>query len=261
MRGRCRDVDGVWEHSAVTTSRPAANIEPIMGGKLQKATPTQHPEVPPKMPRCCLSSLHLPKKIHTGDMSSDIQDLVLGNAWREVYAALVRRHEQFGLIIGVPGVDGLGGRPRPLLDKFESGLDERVCQWSPHFFGTYAGKDKHAGLALHLQVMPTLVPLPLCFCHTMRVIIPNGFPYIQTPIHVSLCVVPRPKEWMPQEQDRIVELAVGAAVIKDFTNTTHLEHIDAKLFPVAVRRYALRKELLADYVGKGMRLPSLRTRD
>ena len=57
-------------------------------------------------------------------------------------------------------------------------------------------------------------------------------------------------EWLLQERERIVELAVGADTVTDFANTMGLGHMDQKMFLAAVRCYAVWKELVADYAGK-----------
>ena len=54
-------------------------------------------------------------------------------------------------------------------------------------------------------------------------------------------------EWLLQEQERIVELAVGADTVTEFANVMGLGHMDQDTFLTAVRCYALRRELLADY--------------
>ena len=57
-------------------------------------------------------------------------------------------------------------------------------------------------------------------------------------------------ELLVQEQERIVELAVGADTVTEFANAMGLGHMDQDTFLAAVRCYAIRKELVADYAGK-----------
>ena len=57
-------------------------------------------------------------------------------------------------------------------------------------------------------------------------------------------------EWLLQEQERIVEMAVGADTVTEFANIMGLGHMDQDTFLPAVRCYAIRKELLADYAPK-----------
>ena len=57
-------------------------------------------------------------------------------------------------------------------------------------------------------------------------------------------------EWLLQEQERIVKLAVGAHTVTEFANAMGLGHMDQDMFLAAVRSYAVRKELVADYAGK-----------
>ena len=57
-------------------------------------------------------------------------------------------------------------------------------------------------------------------------------------------------EWLLQEQEQIVEMLVRADTVTEFANIMGLGHMDRDTFLAAVRRYALRKELLADYAGK-----------
>ena len=45
-------------------------------------------------------------------------------------------------------------------------------------------------------------------------------------------------------------MAVGVDVVKDFADTMSLGHMDADVFLVAVRCYAMCKEMLADYARK-----------
>ena len=46
-------------------------------------------------------------------------------------------------------------------------------------------------------------------------------------------------------------MSVGADTVTEFTNVMGLGHMDQDTFLAAVRCYAIRKELLADYAGKG----------
>ena len=57
-------------------------------------------------------------------------------------------------------------------------------------------------------------------------------------------------EWLLQEQQRIVELAPGADTVTEFTNAMGLGHMDQDMFLAAVGCYLVRKEMVADYVGK-----------
>ena len=43
-------------------------------------------------------------------------------------------------------------------------------------------------------------------------------------------------EWLQHEQERIVELAGGAHVVIEFSNTMGLGHMDLDMFPAAVWR-------------------------
>ena len=47
-----------------------------------------------------------------------------------------------------------------------------------------------------------------------------------------------------------MEMAVGADTVTEFANIMGLGHMDQDTFLAAVRCYAIRKELLADYAGK-----------
>ena len=57
-------------------------------------------------------------------------------------------------------------------------------------------------------------------------------------------------EWLVQEQERIIEMSVGADTVMEFANIMGLGHMDQDTFLAAVRCYAIRKELLADFAGK-----------
>ena len=57
-------------------------------------------------------------------------------------------------------------------------------------------------------------------------------------------------EWLLQEQERIVEMSVGAGTVTEFANIMGVGHMDQDTFLAAVRCYAIRKELLANYAGK-----------
>ena len=60
----------------------------------------------------------------------------------------------------------------------------------------------------------------------------------------------RKRGWLLQEQECIVVLAVGADTVTEFANTMGLGHMDQDMFLAAVRCYAIRKELVADYARK-----------
>ena len=57
-------------------------------------------------------------------------------------------------------------------------------------------------------------------------------------------------EWLLQEQEGIVEMSVGADTVTEFTNIMGLGYMDQDTFLAAVRCYAIRKVLLANYAGK-----------
>ena len=57
-------------------------------------------------------------------------------------------------------------------------------------------------------------------------------------------------EWLLQDQERIVEMVVGADTVTEFANIMGLGHVDQDTFLAAARCYAIRKELLADYAEK-----------
>ena len=54
-------------------------------------------------------------------------------------------------------------------------------------------------------------------------------------------------EWLLQEHERIVELAVGADTVTEIANSMGLGHMDHDMFLAAVRCFAVWKELVADY--------------
>ena len=54
-------------------------------------------------------------------------------------------------------------------------------------------------------------------------------------------------EWLLQEQERIVELTVGADTVTEVANIMGLGYMDQDTFVTAVRCHAIRRELLADY--------------
>ena len=65
-------------------------------------------------------------------------------------------------------------------------------------------------------------------------------------------------EWLLQEEERVVEMSVGADTVTEFiiiiiiiiANIMGPGHMDQDTFLAAVRCYAMRKEPLADYAGK-----------
>ena len=52
-------------------------------------------------------------------------------------------------------------------------------------------------------------------------------------------------QWLLQEQERIVQMSVGADRVTEFANIMGLGHMDHDTFLAAVRCYAIRKEILA----------------
>ena len=57
-------------------------------------------------------------------------------------------------------------------------------------------------------------------------------------------------EWLLQDQERIVEMVVGAHTVTGFADIMGLEHMDQDTLLAALWCYAIRKELLADCAGK-----------
>ena len=57
-------------------------------------------------------------------------------------------------------------------------------------------------------------------------------------------------EWLLQEQERIVEMAVRADTVTEFANIMGLGHMAQDTFLAAMRCCAIRRELLADYARK-----------
>ena len=60
----------------------------------------------------------------------------------------------------------------------------------------------------------------------------------------------RSGEWLIEEQERIVDLQVGADVVIDFAGQIGVGHLDKNTFLIALRCYAIRKSLVPDYVNK-----------
>ena len=60
----------------------------------------------------------------------------------------------------------------------------------------------------------------------------------------------RSGEWLIEEQERIVDLQVGADVVSEFAGQIGVGHLDKNTFLTALRCYAIRKGLVPDYVNK-----------
>ena len=60
----------------------------------------------------------------------------------------------------------------------------------------------------------------------------------------------RSGEWLIEEQERIVDLQVGADVVTEFAGQIGVSHLDKTTFLIALRCYAIWKNLVPDYVNK-----------
>ena len=60
----------------------------------------------------------------------------------------------------------------------------------------------------------------------------------------------RSGEWLIEEEERIVDLQVGADVVSEFAGQIGVGHLDKNTFLTALRCYAIRKGLVPDYVNK-----------